>query len=121
MIEGFMVPPREAQVEGTLAHRPRGDGGPQRRNMDIFNASAALTTEALSCFTRAPRKVVLEPGGQLYRFGTIVSHAFKGNEIFSSPWWIPAETYRQITQTAHRTKRPIATVRATRCWRWPSI
>jgi hypothetical protein len=82
--------------------------------MEIFNAAATLTPEALSCFTKAPRKVVLQPGENLYRFGTIVSQAFKGNEIFSSPWWIPAETYRRITKTAHHTNRNLVEVARSR-------
>ena len=82
--------------------------------MEIYNASATLTFEALSCFTKAPLRVVLEPGEKLYRFVTIVSPAFKGNEIFSSPWWIPSETYRRIAKTAHRTSKPIADVARSR-------
>jgi hypothetical protein len=78
--------------------------------MDIYNASAPLTSEALLCFTRAPLRVVLQPGESLYRFGTLVSSTFKGNEIFSSPWWVPQETYRRITKTAHRTRQPIVSV-----------
>jgi hypothetical protein len=78
--------------------------------MDIYNASGTLTSEALLCFTRAPLRVVLQPGESLYRFGTLVNSSFKGNEIFSSPWWVPQETYRRITKTAHRTKQPVVGV-----------
>jgi|KBSMisStaDraftv2_1062788.scaffolds.fasta_scaffold416621_1 hypothetical protein len=82
--------------------------------MEIHNGTATLTVEALSCFTRAPTRVVLRPGESLYRFGTIVSATFRGNEIFSSPWWIPAETYQRITKTAHRTNQPIGDVARSR-------
>lgn len=82
--------------------------------MEIYNASSTLTSEALLCFTKAPLRVVFRPGENLFRFGTIVSPIFKGNEIFSSPWWIPPETYRRITKTAHRTNKPIVDVARSR-------
>lgn len=82
--------------------------------MEIYNASSVLTLEALPCFTRAPLRVVFSAGDRLFRFGTIVSATFKGNEIFASPWWIPPDTYRQITQTAHRTHQSIVDVARSR-------
>ncbi len=82
--------------------------------METYNASSTLTFEALSCFTKAPIRIVLRAGENLYRFVTIVSPPFKGNEIFSSPWWIPSETYQQITKTAHRTNKPIVDVARSR-------
>ena len=82
--------------------------------MEIYNGSSTLTFEALSCFTKPPIRVVLRPGENLFRFGTIVSPIFKGNEIFGSPWWIPSETYRRITKTAHRTNKPIVDVARSR-------
>jgi hypothetical protein len=82
--------------------------------MDIYNASSAPTAEALLCFTKAPVRIVLQPGENLFRFGTIVGPTFKGNDIFGSPWWIPPATYRQITQTAHRTNASIVDVARSR-------
>lgn len=82
--------------------------------METHNASSTLTFEALSCFRKAPPRVVLRPGENLYRFVTIVSPAFKGNEVFSSPWWIPSGTYWRITKTAHRTNKPIVDVARSR-------
>jgi hypothetical protein len=78
--------------------------------MKIHNGSASLTPEALAAFATLPRRQVLSPGEHLYRFGTIVNPTFKGNEVLSSPWWIPATTYRQITKTAHRTRTPVIEV-----------
>jgi hypothetical protein len=80
----------------------------------VFNASATLTSAALLCFTTAPRRVVLQPGEQLFRFGSIVGPGFQGNEIFGSPWWIPASAFRTITLTAHRTGQPIGAVARSR-------
>lgn len=73
--------------------------------MDVHNGSAVLTSEALRCFTRSPRQILLLPGERLFRFTTMPGPAFKGNEVFASPWWIPHATYRQIAQTAQRTGR----------------
>jgi len=71
--------------------------------MEIYNKSALPAPDALLAFVGAPRRLVFQPGEQLFRFATIVSPTFRGNEIFSSPWWIPQATYRQIAQTAHGT------------------
>lgn len=79
-------------------------------SMEIYNASAKLTSDALMCFASAPQQVVFRPGENLFRFGTIVSASFKGNDIFGSPWWVPPTTYRQITKTAHRTGASIVDV-----------
>ena len=78
--------------------------------MNIHNASAVLSPDALAAFAGLPRRQVLPPGAHLYRFGTIVSSTFKGNEVLSSPWWIPEPTYRQITRTAHRTGKSVIDV-----------
>ena len=82
--------------------------------MKIYNASATLTPEALAAFARIPDRVVVHPGEQLFRFGSVVGPGVKANEIFSSPWWIPAATYRQITKTAHRTGRSVIEVARSR-------
>ena len=82
--------------------------------MKIYNASATVTPEALSAFARIPDRVVVHPGEQLFRFGSVVGPGVKGNEIFSSPWWIPAASYRQITKTAHRTGRSVIEVARSR-------
>jgi hypothetical protein len=82
--------------------------------VEIHNASSTLKPEALVCFTKAPLRVVISPGENLFRFGTIASPNFKGNDVFGSPWWIPPETYRQITKTAHRTNRSIVDVARSR-------
>ena len=82
--------------------------------MKIHNASATLNPGALAAFARMPERVVLFPGEQLFRFGSVVGPGVKGNEIFSSPWWIPASTYQQITRTAHRTGRPVIEVARSR-------
>ena len=71
--------------------------------MDIYNAASTLTADAFNAFSKPPRQVVLRPGDELFRFGTILSPLFAGNDVFGSPWWIPASTYRQISKTAHRT------------------
>jgi hypothetical protein len=73
--------------------------------MDVHNASSTLTPEAFAAFAKPPRRVILQPGEQLYRYASIVSRTFAGNDTFGSPWWIPEATYRQISQTAHRTGR----------------
>ena len=81
--------------------------------MRIHNASATLGPDALAAFATLPRRELLPPGAHLYRFGTIVNPVaptFKGNEVLSSPWWVPATTYRQITRTAHRTGKPVIDV-----------
>jgi hypothetical protein len=80
----------------------------------VHNASATLTPEALAAFARVPDRVVLHPGEQLFRFGSIVGPGVRGNEIFSSPWWIPASTYQEITKTAHRTGRSVIEVARSR-------
>lgn len=82
--------------------------------MQIHNASSALTSEAMLCFTKAPVRVVLRPGENLFRFATIVSPTFKGNEVFASPWWITQDTYRQITKAAHRLGKPVVDVARSR-------
>jgi hypothetical protein len=71
--------------------------------MEIHNASSVLTPEAFAAFAKPPRKVILQPGEQLYRCGSIVSRTFAGNDACGSPWWIPEASYRQISKTAHRT------------------
>ena len=73
--------------------------------MEIFNEGSVLTPEAFRAFASPPRRVILQPGEQLYRYVSIVSRTFKGNDAFGSPWWIPESTYRLISQTAHRTGR----------------
>ena len=78
--------------------------------MEIYNASSQLTSKALICFSDLPHKVVIHPGESLFRFGSIVSRTFDGNEVFGSPWWIPQATYRQITKTAHRTGTSVTDV-----------
>jgi hypothetical protein len=80
----------------------------------IHNASATLTPDALAAFARMPDRAVLVPGEQLFRFGSVVGPGVGGNEIFSSPWWIPAATYRQITKTAHRTGKSVIDVARSR-------
>jgi hypothetical protein len=82
--------------------------------MEIYNGSALPTPDALLAFVGAPRRLIFQPGEQLFRFATIVSPTFKGNEIFSSPWWIPPATYRQIAQTAYRTGTSIIEVARSR-------
>ena len=82
--------------------------------MEIHNASSTLTPEALLAFARAPVRIVFQPGEHLYRFGTVVSPTFKGNDTFGSPWWIPSATYRQIAETAHRTNKSIIDVARSR-------
>jgi hypothetical protein len=83
---------------------------PAGARMDIFNAPSTLTHDASLAFSKAPQRVVLLPGEELYRFGTLVSATFSGNDVFGSPWWIPAATYRHITKTAHRTGASIIDV-----------
>lgn len=73
--------------------------------MSVFNASSTLPADAILCFSTPPRRVVFDPGTRLYRLVTIVNAGFAGNEIFASPWWVPPDTYRQITKRAHRTGR----------------
>jgi hypothetical protein len=82
--------------------------------MRIHNASSTLPPEALAAFARIPDRVVLHPGEQLFRLGSAVGPGVKGNEIFTSPWWIPAATYQQITKTAHRTGRSVIDVARSR-------
>ena len=82
--------------------------------MEIYNKSAVPTPDALLAFTGAPQRVIFRPGEQLFRFATGVSPTFKGNEIFSSPWWIPPATYRQITHTARQTGTSIVEVARSR-------
>ena len=82
--------------------------------MEIFNERAVLTPEAFRTFAKPPRRVILPPGEQLYRYVSIVSRTFEGNDAFGSPWWIAASTYRQISQTAHRTGRSRADVARSR-------
>ena len=82
--------------------------------MEIYNKSAVPAPDALLAFVGAPRRVVFQPGEQLCRFATIVSPSFKGNEIFSSPWWIPPATYRQIAHTARQTGTSIVEVARSR-------
>lgn len=73
--------------------------------MEIFNERSVLTPEAFRAFAKPPRRVIVHPGEALYRYVSIVSRTFVGNDAFGSPWWIPESTYRQISQTAHRTGR----------------
>jgi len=82
--------------------------------MEIFNASSTLTSEAQMCFAKPPTRVVFQASDTLFRFGSIVSQTFKGNDVFGSPWWIPADTYRQITKTAHRTGKSTVDVARSR-------
>ena len=82
--------------------------------MDIYNASSALTPNAFKAFSKPPRQQVLRPGEELFRFGTILSPAFEGNDVFGSPWWIPRSTYQQISKTAHRTGKSMIEVARSR-------
>jgi hypothetical protein len=82
--------------------------------VDIYNAASTPTAEQLSAFKSSPRRVVLWPPEPLYRFVGIVGPgsdpSFQGNAVFGSPWWIPRDTFRQITRTAHHGGRRIQSV-----------
>jgi hypothetical protein len=82
--------------------------------MDIYNASSTLPSKDLLKFSGHPTRVVFHPGEQLYRFGTIVSPSFTGNEIFASPWWVPPATFDAIARTANRTNTSITDVARSR-------
>ena len=82
--------------------------------MAIHNSSALPTAATLSCFATPPRRVIFQPGESLFRFGTIVSSTRDSSQIFSSPWWIPQNTYRDITKIAHGTGQSINDVARSR-------
>ncbi len=82
--------------------------------MDIYNASSSLPSKDLLGFSRQPTRIVFYPGERLYRFGTIVSASFDGNQIFGSPWWMTAATFHRISQTAQRTNSSIPDVARSR-------
>jgi hypothetical protein len=57
-------------------------------------------------FRGMPRRTLLPASTRLYRFLSLPDprgSGFRGNGLFERPWWVPAETYRSITQLAHRT------------------
>jgi len=83
-------------------------------DMEIYNASSTLTPVAAATFARPPQRVVLLPGEELFRLGTIQGPSFRGNDTFGSPWWIPTSTYRLIAKTAHRTGTSIIDVSRSR-------
>jgi len=82
--------------------------------MELYNAGFTLPSKDLLTFAKAPAIVVFLPGEHLFRFGTIKDPTFEGSRIFESPWWIPPATYRQITETAHRTGTSIVDVARSR-------
>jgi hypothetical protein len=54
-------------------------------------------------FRGTPRRVLFEPGARLYRFTSLPTAEFHGNELFASPWWLPSDTFAVLTTIAHRT------------------
>lgn len=82
--------------------------------MDIHNASYSLTPEDVLAFTKPPRRVVFQPGEQLFRFASPATSTFGGSETFGSPWWVPATTYQSIIKTANRTHSQPADVARSR-------
>jgi len=78
--------------------------------MAIYNASATLTSEAMLCFTRAPKRVLLAPPTRIYRFASSPASSFDGNELFSSPGWFTQTIYQQICRTAFRTGKTTSQV-----------
>jgi len=82
--------------------------------VQVYNGSATVTADALAAFARLPQRVTISPGQQLFRFASIVGAGVKGNEVFASPWWIPAATYQEITRIAHRTRQPVIEVARSR-------
>ena len=82
--------------------------------MNIYNASSTLTPEAAGTFAKPPRRVIFLPGEELFRLGTTRSPAFNGSDVFGSPWWIPAASYRLIAKTADRTGASITDVTRSR-------
>src|SRR5437016_11449419 len=82
--------------------------------MDIYNASHTLSSADILAFTRPPQRRVFYPGDPLFRFGSIVSPTFRGNDIFGSPWWVPKSTYDAIIRTANRTQSSIVDVARSR-------
>src|SRR5207248_9630856 len=82
--------------------------------MHIFNAAYTLSSTDLLTFSRPPTRRVFTPGEQLFRFGSIVSASFTGNDIFGSPWWIPKSTYDAIARTANRTRALLTDVARSR-------
>lgn len=91
---------------------------------EILNASFDFTraeADHVAAFRGTPRRVLFKPGDRLYRFTSLPTAGFSGNELFNSPWWLPRETFDALTRIAHRTSAPLGdTVRArmavTRQW-----
>jgi hypothetical protein len=79
--------------------------------MNILNGDfdmAKSDPRAVVAFTRPPRRVLLGAGDQLYRFTSLPTPAFGGNELFKSPWWYPKQTFNSIVRVANRTGTALA-------------
>jgi hypothetical protein len=77
---------------------------------DILNATfdfSRAKPDHVAAFRGTPRRVLFQPGDKLYRFTSIPAGSFPGNELFNSPWWLPADTFHTLTRIAGRTASPL--------------
>jgi len=69
-------------------------------------------------FLEPPRRMVFRTHETIYRFVSIRDVEYKdgtrgGNSLFQSPWWIPQQTFREITRRAYRTGGSLSAVART--------
>jgi|SoiMetStandDraft_2_1073263.scaffolds.fasta_scaffold32274_4 hypothetical protein len=64
--------------------------------------------QALFAFRGTPRKALFNPGDRLFRFTSQPQGTFRGNEIFSSPWWHAQSTFNAIVRTANATGNSVS-------------
>jgi len=69
-------------------------------------------------FSGPPTRQLFRTHDTIYRIVSIRDVEYSdgsvsGNSLFDSPWWIPEQTFRQITMRAHRTGRSMVAVART--------
>jgi hypothetical protein len=79
--------------------------------MDILNERFDITqagNDVLFAFRGAPRKTLFRAGDRLYRLTSLPFGDFRGNGIFTSPWWYTQSTFNGLLRTAQRTDSTFA-------------